>query len=34
MVNYYTSEEDNIFIFESVKNIKKDQEILSWYNKE
>ena len=34
MVNYYTSEEDNIFIFECVKNIKKDQEILSWYNKE
>ena len=32
MVNYYTSEKDNIFIFKSVKDIKKDQEILSWYD--
>ena len=31
MVSYYTDEVNNLFIFQAVKDIKKDQEILSWY---
>jgi len=34
MVKYYTDKKNNLFIFEAVKDIKKDQEILSWYMKE